>query len=373
MSVPSYPLARERNLILAALIVLAAAGWAVMFWQAAAMGGLPMGLTMGMSAPLFLATWIAMMVAMMFPTAAPMILTFARVSAGQRERGQAFVPTGVFVAAYLVPGAVFAAVAYALPQRAQALAGASPWLAQSAGRIGGVVLVLTGLYQLSPLKSVCLSRCRTPLAWVLHAWRDGYTGAFLMGLEHGAYCLGCCWLLFVLLFPLGMMNVAAMAAITALIFAEKSLPHGQRIGQIAGLALIVYGAAVMLSPNLLPTTMPGDMPMPGDTTMPGETTIPGDSPMPMDVPVPIAPPSTSMTPMPANVPMDVPVPTPMPGGMPQTSPDDPLHRLAGGVAGKVGRCVVCQGSTNPAVVHLTARPAARRYTGGQRHDAEGHA
>src|SRR5207248_9965515 len=117
------------------------------------------GPTMGLSAPLFLATWIAMMVAMMFPTAAPMILTFARVSAGQRAKGRAFVPTWVFVGAYLLVWTLFGVEAYVLTLAAQALAEASPWLLANAARIGGAILVLAGLYQLSPLKCVCLSRC----------------------------------------------------------------------------------------------------------------------------------------------------------------------------------------------------------------------
>jgi predicted metal-binding membrane protein len=304
MSASSYPLARERNLILAGLMVLAAAGWAVLLWQAAGAGGTAMGLTMGLSAPLFLATWIAMMVAMMFPTAAPMILTFARVSAGQRERGQAFVPTWVFVAAYLLVWIVFGALAYGLALGAQALGEGSPWLTQNAARIGGVILVLTGLYQLSPLKWVCLSRCRTPLAWVLHAWRDGYVGALRMGLEHGAYCLGCCWLLFVLLFPLGMMNVAAMAAITALIFAEKSLPHGYRVGQVAGLLLITYGVAVVLVPGLLPTAMSESITTPRDMPMPGDMAMPDQSGMPMDMPMPMGWPTAASTPRPGGMPME---------------------------------------------------------------------
>src|SRR5207248_8491913 len=102
MDVPgAYPLPRERSLILGALLVLAAAAWGVLIWQSAAMGDAAMGLTMGMGAPLFIAIWVAMMVAMMFPAAAPMILMFDRIAAGKRERGQASVPTGVFVAAYL--------------------------------------------------------------------------------------------------------------------------------------------------------------------------------------------------------------------------------------------------------------------------------
>jgi predicted metal-binding membrane protein len=280
MSLASSPLPRERNLILAVLVVLAAAGWVMVIWQAAMARHPTAGLTMGLSAPLFLATWIAMMVAMMFPTAAPMILTFARVSAGQRERGQVFVPTWVFVSAYLLVWTLFGAAAYGLAVGIQSLASAAPWLGEHAGRIGGVLLILAGLYQLSPLKRACLARCRTPLAWVLHAWHDGYGGAFRMGVEHGAYCLGCCWLLFVLLFPLGVMNVAAMAVITVLIFAEKSLPGGARIGQVAGLALIAYGAAVVLVPELLPTSMAGGMDRPADMPLPGSTPVPNDMLMP---------------------------------------------------------------------------------------------
>jgi predicted metal-binding membrane protein len=98
-----------------------------------------------------------------------------------------------------------------------------------------------------------LAKCRTPLDFVLSSWREGYLGSFRMGLEHGLYCLGCCWLLFVILFPLGMMNVAVLAVVTALIFAEKSLPLGQRIAQLAALALIAYGMLVVVVPNALPT------------------------------------------------------------------------------------------------------------------------
>ena len=125
----------------------------------------------------------------------------------------------------------------------------------NAARIGGVVLALAGLYQLSPLKRACLSKCQTPLGFILGSWRDGYAGSFRMGLEHGAYCLGCCWLLFVILFPLGVMNIGAMVAITLLIFAEKSLPRGAQIAHVAALALVAYGALVVSVPDALPTMM----------------------------------------------------------------------------------------------------------------------
>lgn len=253
---PSYPLSRERNLVLISLIVLAVIAWAVLIRQRLTMDrDMAMGLTMGMTAPLFLATWGAMMVAMMFPTAAPMVLMFSRVHAGKRQRGQSFVPTWVFVAAYLVVWTLFGVLAYAVAVGVTSLAEDSMWLMNNAARLGGAVLVLAGLYQLSPLKNVCLSKCRSPLAFILNSWRDGYAGSFRMGLEHGVYCLGCCWLLFVILFPLGMMNVAAMALIMVLIFAEKSLPIGRQIGRAVAVVFIAYGALVVFVPAALPTMM----------------------------------------------------------------------------------------------------------------------
>jgi predicted metal-binding membrane protein len=216
-----------------------------------------MGLTMRMGAPLFIANWIAMMVAMMFPTAAPMILTFARVHAGRQQQGQLFVPTWTFVGGYMVVWAVFGVLAYVVALGAEALAAQSMWLTEQAPRIGGAVLIVAGLYQLSPLKTTCLTKCRTPLGFILASWRDGYAGALRMGVEHGVYCLGCCWLLFVILFPLGIMNVAAMAVITLLIFAEKSLVISRRINKVVAVALIAYGVLVLVLPNILPTMMLG--------------------------------------------------------------------------------------------------------------------
>ncbi len=248
-----YPMRRERNLILALLLLLAASAWGILAWQsrAAAAAGGPAGMT-GL---LFLAIWVAMMVAMMFPTAAPMILVFARIHASKRERGNPFVPTWFFVASYLLVWTAFGALAYGAALGAAELMKHSTWLMENAPRLGGGVLVAAGLYQLSSLKARCLAKCRTPLSFILESWRDGYPGAFRMGLEHGAYCLGCCWLLFVILFPVGVMNLAAMAMITLLIFAEKSLPLGPRIGQVAALGLIAYGALVVLVPQALPTMM----------------------------------------------------------------------------------------------------------------------
>lgn len=248
-------LSRERNIILFLLLLLAALAWGVLWWQAGAsdMGDASMGLA---AAPVFLAVWIVMMVAMMFPTAAPMILTFARVHATKREQGRTFVPTWVFVSGYLLIWTLFGAAAFGLALLGQALIEGAG-VGEHAPRIAGATLAVAGMYQFSPLKNMCLSKCRTPFHFILTSWREGRLGAFRMGLEHGMYCLGCCWLLFVILFPLGMTNVAIMALITALIFAEKSLPIGRQAGALAGALLIAYGLSALLVPQLLPTTMTG--------------------------------------------------------------------------------------------------------------------
>lgn len=248
-------LARQRALILGSLLLLAAACWVVVIRQAAGGGGMGASLTMGMGAPLFLATWVAMMAAMMFPASAPMILAFARVHASRRERGRPFVPVWIFTGAYLLVWTAAGVVAFLLAAGADSLAGRSPWLMDHAARIGGVLLILAGLYQLSPLKDRCLAKCRTPLSFIATSWREGRGGAVRMGLEHGAYCLGCCWLLFALLFPLGVMNVAAMAALTVLVFAEKALPFGRSLASIVAVALVLWGVAVLVWPAALPTTL----------------------------------------------------------------------------------------------------------------------
>jgi predicted metal-binding membrane protein len=254
---PLFPLARARALILGSLLVLAAGAWAVLVWQSSMtdMDDVHNMLTMDMGAPLFFAVWLAMMVAMMFPTAAPMILTFAAVQQNKQQRGKPYVPTWVFVSSYLAIWMTFGALAYVAALGAAELADDSMWIMDNAARIGGGILIAAGLYQLSPLKNICLSKCRAPMSFVLTSWRDGYGGALRMGLEHGLYCLGCCWLFFVIVFPLGMMNVAILALIVLLIFAEKSLPFGHRASQVGAAALVAYGTLVMLVPDALPTAM----------------------------------------------------------------------------------------------------------------------
>jgi predicted metal-binding membrane protein len=260
----SDPLSVQRNLVLGLLLVLAALAWALLAWQATnpEMDMAMSSPSMGLRAPLFLAIWVVMMVAMMFPTAAPMILTFHRVQAGKRERGDRFVSTWLFLAAYMLVWVMAGIGAYVGALAAEAVAARMALSSANAARIGGIILIAAGIYQLTPLKDLCLSKCRTPIGFIMTSWRDGASGAVRMGLLHGAYCLGCCWLLFVLLFPLGIMNIAAMAAITLLIFAEKTLPWSRAAARITAGAIVAYGGVVLAAPQFLPTFTAGEMAMP---------------------------------------------------------------------------------------------------------------
>lgn len=250
-------IASGRILILTSLLSLAAAAWGVLIWQSAGMDG-DMSLTMGLGAPLFIALWVAMMVAIMYPTAAPMIMAFARVHQDRRSRGDTFVPPWVFAGSYMLLWSAVGVVAYVLAVAGDELANQSGWVMDNAARLGGVFLVAGGLYQLTPIKNVCLNKCRTPMSFLLNSWREGTGGAFRMGLEHGAYCLGCCWLLFLILFPLGIMNIAILALIALLIFAEKVAPFGRKAATAAVIGLVAYGAVVLFTPSALPMAMGDD-------------------------------------------------------------------------------------------------------------------
>jgi predicted metal-binding membrane protein len=247
----------QRNVILGLLLALSAAAWALLVWQGAGsdMSTAMASPTMGMRAPLFLAIWVVMMVAMMFPAAAPMILAFHKVQTSRRRHGDAFVATWIFVAAYMSVWSLSGVAAYSGALAAEALAQRVALSPSTAARIGGGILVAAGLYQLTPLKDLCLSKCRTPLGFIVGSWREGVAGALQMGLRHGAYCLGCCWLLFFILFPLGIMNVAAMAIITLAVFAEKTLPWGRQVARATAAALVAYGIVVLIAPSALPTFM----------------------------------------------------------------------------------------------------------------------
>ena len=249
------PLARQRVVILAVLLSLAGAAWIVVLAQANAMRttGMDMrsamgpDLTMGGAWPLFAATWVAMMVAMMFPAAAPMVVMYARM------RRSDVISVALFATSYMALWFAFGVVAYLISAGVEHLASRSMWVADNWGRVGGGLLIAAGVYQVTPLKDFCLRHCRTPLSFVVQHWRDGRRGAVRMGLTHGRYCMGCCWLLFLIVIPLGMMNVAAMVAVAALVFAEKVLPWSKVANAAVAVVLAAAGVAIAVRPELLPT------------------------------------------------------------------------------------------------------------------------
>jgi predicted metal-binding membrane protein len=196
---------------------------------------------------------VTMMAAMMLPSAAPTVMLFARVSGERARRGQAeLVPTWLFVAGYLAVWTVVGLAAYGLYRAF--VSGGTGWLAwNSAGPyVSGGALIAAGIYQLTPLKDVCLRHCRSPLHFLLHGWRSGRAGAVRMGSEHGAYCLGCCWGLMLALFALGVMSLFWMAVVGAVILVEKLAPAGRQLSRVFALALVALGIWVASAPGSVP-------------------------------------------------------------------------------------------------------------------------
>jgi predicted metal-binding membrane protein len=256
--------------LLGSLAALTVAAWALTFYQTFSMD-IPMGIAvrgalagmddmegmggMAMSgmaadgwswqgAAIFLAVWTVMMAAMMLPAAGPMIFTFAAAQA-RRERSVA-VPTWVFVAGYILVWTAAGALVYLAVGIGSDLATSVEAPARSTWgplALGGTVVV-AGLYQFTRLKLVCLSHCRSPLAFVARYWRDGRSGALSMGIRHGLYCFGCCWALFAVLVAAGVMSLAWMLLLTLVVFMEKVLPHGRRFESATGVALVVLGIGI---------------------------------------------------------------------------------------------------------------------------------
>ena len=187
--------------------------------------------------------WAVMMVGMMTGTAAPMLLLFAGAQAARGTRGRAAAVT-IFGLGYTVVWVAFSAGAALAQWMLHETAMLTPAMAASSGRLGGGILVAAGAYQLTPVKGACLIRCRSPLGFLMTNWRDGALGALEMGLRHGVYCLGCCWLLMCLLFVVGVMNLLWVAALTVFVLAEKIGPFGLIVARLAGAIMIVAGILV---------------------------------------------------------------------------------------------------------------------------------
>jgi predicted metal-binding membrane protein len=185
--------------------------------------------------------WWVMMMAMMLPSASPMILLFARIQRSQQDKGAPFVSTSVFTAGYLVTWGVFSVLAAVAQWGLERVGLLSAMMTLTSGLFAGIVLLVAGLYQLTPLKHACLRRCRSPIQFIMQYWRNGAVGAFRMGIDHGAFCLACCWCLMALLFVGGIMNLYWILGLATFILLEKTIPAGHWLGSLTGIGLIVWG------------------------------------------------------------------------------------------------------------------------------------
>jgi predicted metal-binding membrane protein len=196
-------------------------------------------------AALVFTMWWVMMIAMMVPSAAPMVLLFTAIKRKQAAPVSPSVEAWIFLSGYLLIWAGFSLVAALAQWGLERVGLLSMAMASTSAVFGGVILVVAGLYQLTPIKSACLRYCQSPVLFLSQHWRPGAVGAFRMGLRHGGYCLGCCWFLMVLLFVSGVMNLFWIVGIALYVACEKLLPLGHRLSRAAGVALIVSGTIVL--------------------------------------------------------------------------------------------------------------------------------
>jgi predicted metal-binding membrane protein len=191
--------------------------------------------------------WAIMMVGMMLPSATPTTLVYTAVARKAAREGMSVAPVAAFVAGYLFMWTLFSLAATVAQWGLERAALLSPMMVSSSPFLGGGLLIGAGVYQLTPYKDACLEHCRSPAHFIAAHWRPGIPGALRMGIEHGAYCLGCCWVLMGLLFFGGVMNLLWIAAITLFVLLEKLLPYGAGGGRWAGIGMILAGAGVLLS------------------------------------------------------------------------------------------------------------------------------
>ena len=263
MNATTAVLRHERWLLAAALAVLVALAWAWV-WDGAGMGMPAAEMTAlslfphrlpdvpgAMPAPfgLVVAMWWVMMAAMMLPSAAPLVLLYGQVARHHaRTQGQALAPASVLLAGYLAAWLGFSVAAAAAQRLLEPSGLLSPMMLWSrSAPLSAAVLAAAGLYQWSPFKQACLRQCRGPVRYLTEHWRPGLRGAFALGLRHGAWCLGCCWMLMALLFVGGIMNLAWIAALTVLVAAEKLLPGGPRVARASGVVLLAWAGATLLA------------------------------------------------------------------------------------------------------------------------------
>ena len=261
MSALEGALRRERAVVALAMAALAILAW-VYVWRGAGMGMPALHMTAlalfphlqpdmpgAMQAPwgVVAAMWWVMMIAMMTPSVAPLVLLYGRVLRHHAGESRPVVPSFALLAGYLAVWLAFAAAAASvqlLLEPAGLLSRMMLW--SKSALLSATVLGLAGLYQLSPLKRACLAQCRGPVVFLTRHWRPGRSGAFLLGVKHGAYCVGCCWLLMALLFVGGIMNLVWIAAISLLVLAEKTLAAGPLVSRVSGGVLLAWAAATLM-------------------------------------------------------------------------------------------------------------------------------
>jgi len=248
---------RDRAVLVSAIAVLAGLAWAYTVRLSAGMGSMSVNaMAASVAVPstqswtlndvfFMFVMWTVMMVAMMLPSATPMVLLFARVMRKRERDGRPFVPTGLFVFGYLLVWVGFSAMATLANWGLHVAGVLSSMMGSTTPMIGGVVLLFAGAFQWTPLKDACLSHCRSPLAFLTAHWSDGRGGALMMGLHHGVYCLGCCWLLMALLFVLGIMNLPWIAALTVFVLLEKVLPRGRLVSRFSGIVFAAWGMVLL--------------------------------------------------------------------------------------------------------------------------------
>jgi len=252
---PALSAVRTRLGLVALLFALAAAGW---WWTAGQMAGMDNGPWTGPGAfGWFLGVWVVMMAAMMFPSVAPTVALYSRMT---RQRS-ARLPL-LFTAGYLVTWAAAGVAAFAVGVALDAVSGdVFAW--DRGGRwTAGATLVVAAVYELTPLKDVCLGKCRSPLGFLLGSWRDGAGGALRMGAQNGAWCVGCCWALMASLFALGVMSIFWMAVVAGLIAIEKTVPWRRAGSYGTAAVLLALGLLLLAAPGAVPgLTTPGHAPM----------------------------------------------------------------------------------------------------------------
>ena len=229
-------------------------GWSFVLWSTMNMDAPLVQLMMPIQAAwslqeamLVWVMWAVMMGAMMLPSAVPMILVHRRVSARKERRDHSFSINWWFIAAYLAVWSIFSLAATTMQWGLQSAGAISSIVALHDVRFGGGVLIVTGLIQLTPFKQTCLTKCRTPISFLLTEWRPGRIGAIVMGAQHGAYCVGCCWALMMLLFVFGVMSLTAIVVLSTVVAVEKLLPYGHILGKIGGYILIFGGVWMFVS------------------------------------------------------------------------------------------------------------------------------